>query len=168
MQSSIYASLAELRLLVGMIGEKEGHNWWPTSFFSSSSKMFLEPIYPRTSVLAQYHGVLEASRRVHDERLNVGSFHLFRLPEEIEQDIHSLIRSSASSDVKPMLETDKTAALGKLSNLGSREEETVEGPILCGSVDDILSSNTLKKVASVYSQAFSHGVQAYPYFTGGH
>jgi hypothetical protein len=38
--------------------------------------------------MAQYHGVTEAACRVHDERIGVGRvFHLYRLPETIEQRI---------------------------------------------------------------------------------
>ena len=40
-------------------------------------------IFPRTSHVAKYHGVAEAARLVHDESLSVGSYHLFRLPEEL-------------------------------------------------------------------------------------
>ena len=47
--------------------------------------------------LAQYHGVSEAARRVHDEHLSVGSFHLFRLPEEMEQDLHALLQAGGKA-----------------------------------------------------------------------
>jgi hypothetical protein len=49
---------------------------------------FLNPIFASKTRMAQYHGVTEAACRVHDERIGVGRvFHLYRLPETIEQRI---------------------------------------------------------------------------------
>ncbi len=86
-------TLLELRLLVGFLGERAQFGWWPTGFYDASSRLFLEPVFAKTSRLAQYHGVVEAARLLHDEHLSVGSYHLFRMPEEIEQDLHSLLLS---------------------------------------------------------------------------
>jgi hypothetical protein len=81
---------------VGFLGERAQFAWWPTAFYEPSSRnLFLEPVFSKTSRLAQYHGVLEAARRLHDEHLSVGSYHLFRLPEEVEQDLHAIVQSSA-------------------------------------------------------------------------
>src|SRR5882672_6241718 len=87
-------TLLQLRLHVGFLGERAQCNWWPTAFYEASSRLFLEPVFSKTSRLTQYHAVAEAARRLHDEHLNVGSYHLFRLPEEIEQDLHSLTLGS--------------------------------------------------------------------------
>ena len=78
-----------MRCLVGYLGERAQFAWWPTAFYEPSSRLFLEPVFAKTSRLAQYHGVIEAARRLHDEHLSVGSYHLFRLPEEVEQDLHA-------------------------------------------------------------------------------
>ena len=86
-----FSTILQARLLVGYLGERAQYDWWPTEFYETSSRLFLEPVYSRTFNLAQYHGVLEAARLLHDEHLSVGSFHLFRLPEEIEQDLHNLV-----------------------------------------------------------------------------
>ena len=56
-------------------------------------------MFSKTSRLAQYHGVLEAARRLHDEHLSVGSYHLFRLPEEVEQDLHALVQTITGEEL---------------------------------------------------------------------
>ena len=61
-----------LRLIVGYLGERENFNWWSTEFFSGSSRQFLEPAFPKTYPLAQYHGVSEAARRLHDDHIGKG------------------------------------------------------------------------------------------------
>ena len=162
-ESSPYAALAKLRILVGALGEQDKFNWWPTSFFASSSKMFLEPIYPRTVHLAQYHSVVEAARCVHDEYLNAGTFHLFRLPEEIEQDLHALITSWSTDNIQALIGPDDAATLKALVDFGTADEEAVDGPILCGSVQEFLSETTMSKISSLYAAAFIGGRQTYPY-----
>ena len=84
-----------MRHLVGFLGEQSQFGWWPTAFYGSSSRLFLEPIFSKTSTLAQHYGVVEAARRFHDEHLSVGSYHLFRLPEEIEQDLHEMAQTKS-------------------------------------------------------------------------
>ncbi len=149
---------------MGALGERELHGWWPTSFFSKSAKMFLEPVFPRTSLLAQYNGNLEAARRTHDEHLSVGSFHVFRLPEEAEQDIYDLVASMSPDELDDILIKDKTAGMAALLNLADGQAEVAEGPSLCGDIEDILGGSALSRVASVYHQAFENGTRAYPYF----
>lgn len=73
MTPSNITTLLELRLLVGFLGERAQYAWWPTAFYEPSSRLFLEPVFAKTARLAQYHGVLEAARRLHDEHLNVGT-----------------------------------------------------------------------------------------------
>lgn len=162
--ASRYRQIAKLRLLVGALGEREIHGWWPTSLFSNSAKMFLEPVFPRTSLLAQYHGILEAARRTHDEHLSVGAFHLFRLPEEAEQDIHEIVASVSPHDIVDILIKDKAAGMAALLNLADGQAEVAEGPSLCGDIEDILDGSALSRVASMYHHAFENGARAYPYF----
>jgi len=111
MKETYILTLLKMRLLVGYLGERSQFSWWPTSFFGDYSLRFLEFVTPKTSFLAQYHGVIEAARRLHDEHLNVGSYHLFRLPEEVEQDLHAMMKSSVGTDLSKQVPQDKDAAL---------------------------------------------------------
>lgn len=74
MSGSHLGKLLQMRLLVGFLGERAQFGWWPTAFYEASSRQFLEPVFSKTSRLAQYHGVVEAARRLHDEHLSVGSY----------------------------------------------------------------------------------------------
>lgn len=149
---------------MGALGERENHGWWPTSFFSRSAKLFLEPVFPRTSLLAQYHGTLEAARRVHDEHLSVGSFHVFRMPEEVEQDIQDFVASMSADEFEGVLARDEEVGMEALRLLADGQAEDAVGPILCGNVDDILARSALSKVATIYHRAFEGSTRAYPYF----
>lgn len=166
MNDSYLSILLRMRFLVGFLGERAQCAWWPTAFHESSSKLFLEPVFSKTTCLAQYHGVLEAARRLHDEHLNVGSYHLFRLPEEIEQDLHAIVQSSAGEELASQTPQSKEAALDALKRLASTSGTSSVGPTAVGSIKDIDSTDTLKSIAAAYLSAFTQNAKTYPYLVG--
>lgn len=96
MQREYLEHLATLRAVVGFLGERDQPGWWPSSFFGAGSSAFVTPVFPRTHFLAQCLGVTGAALKVHDERIGVGRvFHLFRLPEDLEQGIHRVLHDDS-------------------------------------------------------------------------
>lgn len=161
-----YKQLLQVRLAVGYLGERSQHAWWPTAFFEGASASFLEPVFVKTSRLAQYHGVLEAARRVHDEHLNVGSYHLFRLPEEVEQDLYSIVRMLTAEDGASLVPRTKEAAEAVLLRAKHPTTGSV-GPIAVGDVANVSAPRTLNEIAALYGAAFQKGDRVYPYLVGG-
>lgn len=155
--------LLELRLLIGFLGERAQFGWWPTSFYEPSSRLFLEPVFSKTSRLAQYHGVMEAARRLHDEHLSVGSYHLFRLPEELEQDIHALMQSPNGENLTTRSPQTKEDALKAMAVRAPNAAKLAEGPKLIGGIDDIDSPNAIQLFAAAYLLAFQQDLKTYPY-----
>lgn len=166
MKESYLSNLLQLRLLVGFLGERAQFEWWPTSFHETSSRLFLEPVFSKTSKLAQYHGVLEAARRLHDEHLSVGSYHLFRMPEEIEQDLHALVISPLGEEILGKLPQKKDEALEAIKHLCLEDVKVSEGPTAVGSIKDIDPPDALKAIAGAYVSAFSRNARSYPYLVG--
>lgn len=164
MNNSSVASLKPVlkaRLLVGFLGERAQFGWWPTAFYESSGRLFLEPIFSRAPQVAQYHGVIEAARRLHDGHLSVGTYHLFRLPEEIEQDLHVLVQTAAEEWSPAALYRDKRTALTALADMAGAAKKSGVGPISIGNVRDV--TNHLTEIASIYCSAFSSNAQSFPY-----
>lgn len=164
MSASMEASLLpilKIRLLVGFLGERAQFGWWPTSFFESSGRLFLEPIFAKTRHVAQYHGVTEAGRRHHDEHLNVGNYHLFRLPEEVEQDLHMLVEEQDEETPITALCQDTQAALDALIDMAGAAKKEGLGPVAIGNVTDL--AEHLNDLAAVYSSAFMSDAQSIPY-----
>ncbi len=170
-----------LRLLVGYLGERAQGAWWPTAFFLPSGRSFLEPVFGKTARLAQYHGVLEAARRLHDDHLSVGSYHLFRLPEEIEQNLHALMERQVREATAPPVPQNQEAALAALQALalpdapapaGTTANQNPaapphhEGPLAVGRIQDLHHPATLKSIAAAYGAAFAQGTKTYPYLLG--
>lgn len=156
-------TILQLRLLVGFLGERSQHGWWPTSFFGDYSLRSLEFVAPKTASLAQYHATVEAARRLHDEHLSVGSYHLFRLPEEVEQDLHALVQSAQGAAVIGELPKDKQAALASLAKMANAWVAAAEGPVSVGSISALSDPPTAKSMAGVYLKALTANVKAYPY-----
>ena len=160
--SAHIAAILRIRLLVGFLGERVQFDWWPTSFFEPSSRLFLEPVFSRTVRLAQYHGVVEAARRLHDEHLNVGSHHVFRLPEESEQDLHALALQGGSI-LGAELQSKEAVLEALRAEAGGKGRHFV-GPVAIGNITDLASAGVLASAAGIYLAAFESQSKAYPYF----
>lgn len=157
-------TIARLRMIVGFLGEQAQHNWWSSEFFSSTAPAFLNPVFGKTTLLAQYHGVKEAARRVHDERIGIGRvFHLFRLPESIEQALFAMVQDASIAESLGIEVQSREAAEGALSQIAGGSGSLREGPVQIGSIEDIDDSGWVSGAASCYLTAFNAGSQSYPY-----
>lgn len=163
MNKSIVPVLLKTRLLVGFLGEKAQFSWWQTSFFEPSSSLFLEPVFSKTFRLAQYHGVLEAARLVHDEHLSAGSYHLFRLPEELEQDLYTAFQTTGSDLVTSDAFSSKEEALRTLASMAGSTSSTTVGPTQIDNFSALDSLDTISKIVAAYVSAFKHDTHVFPY-----
>ena len=118
-------------------------------------------------LLAQYHGISEAARRLHDEYIGVGQvFHLFRLPEELEQDLHNTIQQKETAEKLSGHLKDKQTATQALSEMAGSSISASEGPTAVGKLVDLQKPATLKRIAQTYLAAFENDVRSYPYVAG--
>ena len=155
--------ILKLRVIVSFLGERSQYAWWPTSFFGDYSMRSLEFVAPKTATLAQYHGAVEAARRRHDEHLSVGAYNLFRLPEEFEQDLHSLVQTTQGTAIIREFPKDKETTLSDLVKMASNSVGAVEGPVSVGSMSMFREPATAKSIACVYANALPANVRGYPY-----
>ncbi len=159
------SDLLKVRILVGYLGEINQFGWWKTSFYQPASQAFLDPVFPRTSHVAKYHGVAEAARLVHDESLSVGSYHLFRLPEELEDDLHTALAGDEGRTTQNELLLAQGAALDMLRAIGGASKAVADGPISLGGIDGVRTSNVIVQMAGIYASAYERGIKAFPYLT---
>jgi hypothetical protein len=154
--------VSRLRVLVGYLGERQQSNWWPSSFLDRTSEAFLTPVFGHAVANARVVGVTEAARRVHDDAIGVGrAFHLFRLPETLEQELHRTLAESKDAAVE-----SAEAALEELKTLSSGEVAANPGPIRVGPLDMLADARWIPAVAGHYHAAFTAGVPSFPYFAG--
>ncbi|MBK3732783.1 BrxE family protein [Azospirillum brasilense] len=155
--------VSRLRVLVGYLGERQQSNWWASSFLDGTSEAFLAPVFGQAIANARVVGVTEAARRVHDDAIGVGrAFHLFRLPETLEQELHrTLALSKGTASVESV-----EKALEELNSLSSGEVMAKSGPVLVGPLEMLADVRWVREVAGQYHAAFTAGVQSFPFFAG--
>lgn len=150
--------------MVGFLGEKNQYGWWHTAFFGPTGTAALAHTFPHSAMLAQFTGASEAARRLHDEHIGVGRvFHLFRLPEEIEQDLHGMLKDGNLEFSREALMRQE-AAITELQQLTQGIASTGEGPVVVGDSTTLSSADAIQKLAALYLSAFQNAVQVYPYF----
>ena len=159
--------IARLRMIVGFLGEKAQHNWWASEFLSSTAPAFLNPVFGKTAVLAQYHGVTEAARRVHDEHIGIGRvFHLFRLPESAEQALFEILQNPTMAEALSKDVGSQEVAVATLHKIAGSSAVLREGPVQIGSITDIDGTAWLSEAARYYATAFGSDLRSFPYLVG--
>ncbi|WP_295392474.1 BrxE family protein [uncultured Thiodictyon sp.] len=163
-ESDRLQAILRLRVIIGYLGEQAQFDWWPTGFYTASSPAFLNPVFARTTALAQYHGVKEAARRVCDEHIGVGRvFHLFRLPETLEQSLFEVLQDPATVVAAHQAIGSRATALDALQSICKVQGPVQEGPLQIGTAADLDDNAWLAAAAGCYHAAFAQGVRSYPY-----
>jgi hypothetical protein len=165
MNEKLIHQIIGVRLAVGLLGEREQAGWWPSMFLGRHAHAFLSPIFGGKTRMAQYHGVTEAACRVHDESIGVGRvFHLFRLPESIEQLMFSAFQEGDVPEEVTRCFGSREAAESMLASLANGPTAVRPGPIRLGDAGIINTPGGMRLVAANYRAAFEAGIKCYPYF----
>ena len=166
MNAKLIHQIIGLRLAVGLLGVHGQAAWWPSMFLGQHANAFLSPIFGGKTRMVRYHGVTEAACRIHDERIGVGRvFHLYRLPETIEQRLSDAFQEgSLPKDITRCFESAE-AAESVLTALAKGTAAAKPGPVRLGGADMINSPDGAAVVAATYRAAFDAGIKCYPYFT---
>ena len=106
-------------------------------------------LFTRSSNLSSMLAVVEAASKFHDEILGKNrSFHLFRLPVTIEQELHRYYLSE-----EPALEDlSKDQALRELQDIAGPGNYGSEGPTQIGERKQINSRKGLTSLAGHYAR----------------
>ena len=155
--------LIRLRIAVGLLGEKDQSNWWSSKFLSGNGHDFLGHVFGNGTSIAQYNGVMAAAKRRHDDAVGMGErvFHLFRLPEAIEQAFLDELPSIITSVLNEIVDVE--ASRHFLQTVSARDVEPRQGAVLVGSPNDLSGRTWLRLAAAHYLAAFTSGNTSFPY-----
>ena len=152
---------ANLRLLIGRLGEKDNFDWWGTSALSSTGKKYHQILFPRTYGKSSALVAFKAAETYHDSGIGRSrSFHLFRLPSEIEKRVFECLNNESELSSS----RSKDDCLNQLLEVGSDFKVNSQGPIRLGDLKDILKQSSIGRIASVYLHAFQTNQNCIPYF----
>jgi hypothetical protein len=161
--------ILRLRAVVLALGESASPAWWKTEFMNETGLRFLERLYPRTSFLAAVHAAGKAAHEAHDRAVGrVGVYHLFRLPEGLETELHRMPPDPAD-DFFPTFR-NAMGRPGELMKLlapmcGGKRADDATGARKIGTEKDIMTTEGIRKTAAVYHAAFAQNKATFPYFT---
>ena len=165
MEATQLEQFTMLRSVIGYLGEQGQYAWWRSSFFAPASRAFLAHVFERTPVMAQCVGVTRAAALVHDERIGVGRvYHLFRLPEDMEQSIHRALHDPDLGARITASTVSTDAALAYLREMATSMVTSGIGPTLIGDAHALRTADTWRIVTAHYLQAFGAGQRVFPYF----
>lgn len=154
--------LAKLRFAVGYLGESVLPPWWTSGVSLPNANPFLTPVFPRSLNVVRYEALCLAARRLHDQHVGIGRvFHLFRLPDELEQVLHDVVRGPRETELR--LPTNQEEAITVLEIMAASSPARAEGPIWIGRPEDVRARRTWVEAAGLYLNAFITGHQVHPY-----
>jgi len=160
-QIELYATL---RILVAFLGERDQFNWWDCSFLNAIGRKYVAIICPRSFLAAACNAATEAARSAHDSRIGKGRvFHLFRLPQTMEQKIHRKLFHNDVGHAQAWL-TSKDTALQQLEQMAAKPDSTSVGPVLVGKSAALTLPATPGLLAGLYLDAFRTERRRMPYF----
>ncbi|MFZ1730566.1 MAG: BrxE family protein [Bacteroidota bacterium] len=163
--TQLIEQLALLRMAVGLLGEQANPKWWTSAFCSKNGKAFLEPIFPRTYLNAQYQGVVSAAALVHDDRIGVGEvFHLFRLPEDMEQALHSIAITGTNPQMVGVMK-DRDSAMQFLRGFADSVQKPAQGPVRVGNLSKLRETSSWKDAAVFYFSGFELQQETFPFLS---
>jgi len=162
-----FKEIVRLRVCVGFLGESQQCAWWQSSFFSTMSSAYLSPVFGKTSFSAQYYGIKEAATQVHDEHIGIGKgvFHLFRLPEMHEIELHRLLEDKEIIGDAGSIVSERDSAERFLKEYAIDPGKAEVGPVRVGDNSDIARMPVWQTVAYYYFNAFKEGNKAFPFFS---
>ncbi len=167
MEKNFLIDIAKLRIAIGYLGEKSQYAWWGSSFFIPASRTYLAPVFGKTALLTRYYGMREAATLVHDERIGVGKgvFHLFRLPETIERDLHVILSEPETADsLLDIVETKESAEEFLNDFTGNLTMEAI-GPVRIGTESEMKNRSVWQIVAQHFLKAFEADSKSFPFFS---
>ena len=146
--------LIELRQTVFWLGTQ--HNWWTSGAEVSLRREYLTYVFPKTRLLADYTLLTEVARRMHDQAVGPGAYHLFRLSVDLERAIHAAFRQSP--DRLAIGDTALETLNQRLTRYTDGQlVDLATGPVLLGSIQDIDDDTTRAVLAKYYEMAFAAG-----------
>lgn len=151
-------TIALLRLSILTKGESLPSIYWDSKGLNPTAQSDLSYIFPRTSYIASLTHAKELARAHHDATTReFGVYHLFRLPTEMESEIHSYLLANTD-------QLDSHIPFSELDSLPEVNISKFEGAVDLGEVD-LSSKKDISTLAHTYKSAMDAEKSSSPFFT---
>jgi hypothetical protein len=149
-----------LRLQVAYAGEASKPAWWPTACLTAGAVLDFKALFSEAAPAVAWQLSSQAACQAHDKWLSGMDYHLFRLPEGLEEAIYHTGLQLSSAQAQALL-AQRESLLTAAATTGT----STSGPHRLGSSTDLLTGQALPALRACYTAAFAEGVQVFPYFT---
>jgi hypothetical protein len=149
-----------LRLQVAYAGEVNQPAWWPTNCLTSDAGLDFKHLFADAAPAVAWQLSSHAACQAHDKWLSGMDYHLFRLPEGLEEAIYYTGLQLPVVQAQEWLSEKEGLVTADVS-----EKVPTTGPQRLGSSADLLSGIALPALRACYGAALQSGVQVFPYFT---
>ena len=95
--------------------------------------------------------------------LSEGTFHLFRLHEEVEQDLHKFVLENKKTIQNDVPKEIKEAISG-IKLFSKNQIPVKDGPYYIDVNSNFIDNNLIAQMADVYLMAFTENKKSFPYF----
>src|SRR5205807_8334682 len=91
-------------------------------------------------------------------------YHLFRLPERLEQALYRHLQDKTFVDSLrvPLYDTDQSLAC--LATCADSHSASAEGPVLIGNITELVPGKTVWRIVPHYWSGFTRHTHVYPYY----
>ena len=124
----------------------------------NSAKPVMDYLFSRTSNIAYYNLMLETCKSKHTG--NQGEYNLFKLPARTEEELLNYMKAHLDLDVSKLVKEPGPYLQQKATVTIAPTDE----PVNIGRMSEHDTDTLLALIASVYQNAFTQGVNNYPYF----
>jgi hypothetical protein len=149
-----------LRLQIAYAGEASKPCWWPTACLTAGAALDFKALFADAAPAVAWQLSSQAACQAHDKWLSGMDYHLFRLPEGLEEAIYHTGLQLSSSQAQALM-GQKEALLTSSEAAGT----AATGPHRLGNSSDLIAGTALPVLRACYAAAFAAGYQAFPYFT---
>ena len=161
----IAEKFAQLRVVVGVLGQAEAANWWSSSFLTKGGIEIAAYNFARGPEFSAVNATSAAAKMLHDEKIGKrSSVHLYRLSLGEESLIHHALRNHAGDFTNEVLGNKEKPMLW-LKEQTVKTAKISPGPICIGTISEAFTEAGFKDMASHYLAAFEQQVQCLPYFS---
>ncbi len=144
-----------LRYAVYKLGAEKG--FW-LDLDKNSAKPVMDYLFARTCNIAYYNLMLETCKSKHTG--NQGEYNLFKLPARTEEELLNFMKAHLDLDVSTLVKEPMAYLQQKATVTITPTDE----PVNIGRMSEHDTDTLLALIASVYQNAFTQGVNNYPYF----
>ncbi len=150
-----------LRMQVAFAGETGQLGWWPSQSLSTDAAQLWESVFGVATPAVALNLSSQIACQIHDKWLSGMDYHLFRLPEGLEEALYTAALHLPTADATALLAERATL----LTAPAPSDTIPAAGPLHLGTCAELLDGRAISRLHHAYAVALKARQAVFPYFT---